>query len=59
VRFAEFDFSFNTGRDVIIRYVYIVLRVRNLDAGLDFYCNKLGLKQVRRVDDEKNKKPCL
>jgi catechol 2,3-dioxygenase-like lactoylglutathione lyase family enzyme len=42
-----------------MRYLYIVLRVRNLDAGLDFCYNKLGLKQVRRVDDEKNRKPCL
>jgi len=29
--------------------------VRNLDAALDFYCNKLGLKETRRRVDEKNK----
>jgi lactoylglutathione lyase len=30
-----------------------MLRVRNLDDALDFYCNKLGLKEVqRRVDDK-------
>jgi lactoylglutathione lyase len=30
-----------------------MLRVRNLDAALDFYCNKLGLKEThRRVDDK-------
>jgi len=32
-----------------------MLRVRDLDAALDFYCNKLGLKEERRVVDEKNK----
>jgi lactoylglutathione lyase len=29
-----------------------MVRVTDLDASLDFYCNKLGLKQVRRVDHE-------
>jgi lactoylglutathione lyase len=32
-----------------------MLRVRNLDAALDFYCNKLGLKETRRRVDEKAK----
>jgi lactoylglutathione lyase len=32
-----------------------MLRVRNLDDALDFYCNKLGLTEVRRRVDEKNK----
>jgi lactoylglutathione lyase len=30
-----------------------MLRVRNLDAALDFFCNKLGLKEVRRYSDDK------
>jgi lactoylglutathione lyase len=29
-----------------------MVRVSNLEASLDFYCNKLGLKEVRRVDHE-------
>jgi lactoylglutathione lyase len=29
-----------------------MVRVSNLEQSLDFYCNKLGLKQVRRVDHE-------
>jgi lactoylglutathione lyase len=29
-----------------------MVRVSNLERSLDFYCNKLGLKQVRRVDNE-------
>jgi lactoylglutathione lyase len=32
-----------------------MLRVRNLDHALDFYCNKLGLAEVRRRVDDKNK----
>jgi len=32
-----------------------MLRVRNLDEALDFYCSKLGLKEVRRRVDEKNR----
>ena len=38
-----------------MRYLHTMLRVRNLDAALDFYCNKLGLTEVRRRIDEKNK----
>ena len=38
-----------------MRYLHTMLRVRNLDAALDFYCNKLGLKEVRRRVDEKDR----
>ena len=38
-----------------MRYLHTMLRVRNLDAALDFYVNKLGLKEVRRRVDEKNR----
>jgi lactoylglutathione lyase len=29
-----------------------MVRVSNLEESLDFYCNKLGLKETRRVDHE-------
>jgi lactoylglutathione lyase len=32
-----------------------MLRVRDLDRALDFYCNALGLKESRRRVDEKNR----
>jgi lactoylglutathione lyase len=35
-----------------VRYLHTMVRVTNLEASLDFYCNKLGLKEVRRVDHE-------
>jgi lactoylglutathione lyase len=38
-----------------MRYLHTMLRVRNLDAALDFYVDKLGLEEVRRRVDEKNK----
>ena len=35
-----------------MRYLHTMVRVADLDASLDFYCNKLGLKEVRRFDHE-------
>jgi lactoylglutathione lyase len=35
-----------------VRYLHTMVRVSNLEASLDFYCNKLGLKEVRRIDHE-------
>jgi lactoylglutathione lyase len=32
-----------------------MVRVSNLDEALDFYCNKLGLEEVRRREDEKGR----
>jgi lactoylglutathione lyase len=36
-----------------MRYLHTMLRVRNLDRALDFFCNALGLKEVRRREDPK------
>jgi len=38
-----------------MRFLHTMLRVRNLDAALEFYCGKLGLKETRRRVDEKNR----
>ncbi|MCC6948853.1 MAG: VOC family protein [Bradyrhizobiaceae bacterium] len=38
-----------------MRYLHTMLRVSNLDAALDFYCNKLGLQEFRRIDNEKGR----
>ncbi|HEX5045893.1 MAG TPA: VOC family protein [Gammaproteobacteria bacterium] len=35
-----------------MRYLHTMVRVSNLEASLDFYCRKLGLKQVKRMDHE-------
>ena len=36
-----------------MRYLHTMLRVRDLDKAMNFYCNGLGLKEVRRVNNEK------
>jgi lactoylglutathione lyase len=33
-----------------MEYLHTMVRVKDLDVALDFYCDKLGLKEVRRVD---------
>ncbi len=35
-----------------MRYLHTMVRASDLDASLDFYCNKLGLVEVRRYDNE-------
>jgi lactoylglutathione lyase len=38
-----------------MRYLHTMLRVRDLDRALAFYCDALGLKETRRRVDEKNR----
>jgi lactoylglutathione lyase len=38
-----------------MRYLHTMLRVSDLDKSLDFYCNKLGLKEAFRRDDPKGR----
>jgi lactoylglutathione lyase len=38
-----------------MRYLHTMLRVRDLDAALKFYCDQLGLVETRRRDDEKGR----
>ena len=35
-----------------MKYLHTMVRVTDLDASLDFYCNKLGLEEIRRIDVE-------
>ena len=35
-----------------MRYLHTMIRVGDLDAALDFFCAKLGLVEVRRIDNE-------
>jgi lactoylglutathione lyase len=34
-----------------LRYLHTMIRVRDLDESLDFYCNKLGLKENHRMEN--------
>lgn len=38
-----------------MKYLHTMVRVSDLDASLDFYCNKLGLVEMRRMDNEKGR----
>ena len=38
-----------------MKYLHTMVRVTDLDASLDFYCNKLGLKEVGRHDSEQGR----
>ncbi|CAA9332494.1 MAG: Lactoylglutathione lyase [uncultured Microvirga sp.] len=36
-----------------MQFLHTMVRVADLEKSLDFYCNKLGLVETRRVDNEK------
>ena len=38
-----------------MRYLHTMVRVANVDEALDFYCHKLGLREVRRVDSQQGR----
>ncbi|HET9903089.1 MAG TPA: lactoylglutathione lyase [Xanthobacteraceae bacterium] len=38
-----------------MRYLHTMLRVRDLQRSLDFFCNKLGMQELRRYDDERGR----
>lgn len=38
-----------------MEYLHTMVRVADLDKSLDFYCNKLGLVETRRIDNEKGR----
>jgi lactoylglutathione lyase len=38
-----------------MQYLHTMVRVADLDQSLDFYCNKLGLIETRRVENEKGR----
>jgi lactoylglutathione lyase len=38
-----------------MKYLHTMVRVSDLDKSLDFYCNKLGLKEVGRKESEQGR----
>jgi len=38
-----------------MKYLHTMVRVNDLDRSLDFYCNKLGLIELRRKDSEQGR----
>ena len=35
-----------------MKYLHTMVRVTDIDTSIDFYCNKLGLEELRRIDNE-------
>jgi lactoylglutathione lyase len=38
-----------------MRYLHTMVRVSDLDSAMAFYCNKLGLSEVRRMESKKGR----
>ena len=38
-----------------MKYLHTMVRVTDIDQSLDFYCGKFGLKEVRRIENEKGR----
>lgn len=42
-------------KKVEMQYLHTMIRVRDLDESLEFFCNKLGMQEVRRKENEKGR----
>jgi len=38
-----------------MKYLHTMVRVQNIEDSLNFYCDKLGLKEVKRIENEKGR----
>ena len=38
-----------------MKYLHTMVRVSDIEQSLDFYCNKLGLKEVNRYESEEGR----
>jgi len=38
-----------------MKYLHTMIRISDVDASLDFFCNKLGLEEISRYDSEKGR----
>lgn len=38
-----------------MRYLHTMVRVKDLDASLNFYCDLLGLREMRRIENDKGR----
>jgi len=38
-----------------MKYLHTMLRITDIEQSLDFYCNKLGLKEVRRMENQQGR----
>ncbi|MDX1670652.1 MAG: lactoylglutathione lyase, partial [Limnobacter sp.] len=40
---------------LVMQYLHTMLRISNIEESLQFYCDLLGLKEIRRYDSEKGR----
>ncbi len=38
-----------------MRYLHTMIRITDVDKSLDFFCNKLGMSEIRRIDNEQGR----
>jgi lactoylglutathione lyase len=38
-----------------MKFLHTMVRIANIDASLDFYCNKLGLTEMRRIENKEGR----
>ena len=38
-----------------MKYLHTMVRIKNIEESIDFYCNKLGLKEVKRKESDKGR----
>lgn len=51
----EMEARSRSRHDSPMQYLHTMVRVSDLDASLDFFCNKLGLVEISRKDSEKGR----
>ena len=39
----------------MMEYLHTMVRVSNIEDSLDFYCNKMGMTEIRRVENEQGR----
>ena len=38
-----------------MKYLHTMVRITNIEESLDFYCNKLGLKELKRKESKEGR----
>ena len=42
-------------KEANLRYLHTMIRVADLDAAMDFFCNKMGMAEIRRIESEQGR----
>jgi lactoylglutathione lyase len=50
-----FKLEMSPTRSGKMKYLHTMVRVTDIDASLDFYCNKLGLRELKRYDSKQGR----